>query len=100
MPPHRVSEPIVDIEQERDLHGIEDGFPGNARTHHRSHVLWTEAAMVEGHLLEQTERGAKRLADRRCRVIVQNLLDERIAVERGGRDRGVSVRSKVALIHA
>ena len=56
--------------------------------------------MVECHLLEQSQRCAKLFADRRGRVLVQNLLDEEIAVESGRRDRGVGIRSKVALIHA
>jgi hypothetical protein len=56
--------------------------------------------MVESHLLEQPQSQAKLLADRRCRVIVQNLLDQQIAVKSGRRDRGVGVRSKVALIQA
>ena len=55
--------------------------------------------MVECHLLEQAQRCAKLLADRRCRVIVQNLFDEEIAIEGGRRDRGVGIRSKVAPIH-
>jgi hypothetical protein len=56
--------------------------------------------MVEGHLLEQPQRGAKPFADRRCRVFVQNLLDQETVVEGGRRDRGVGIRSKVALIQA
>jgi hypothetical protein len=56
--------------------------------------------MVECHLLEQPQRCAKLFADRSCRVLVQNLLDEKIVVEGGRRDRGVGIRSKVALIHA
>jgi hypothetical protein len=55
--------------------------------------------MVEGHLLEQRQCCAKLLADRRACVLSQNLLDEGLAVEGGRRDRGVGVRSKVALIH-
>ena len=56
--------------------------------------------MVECHLLEQSERGAKRFANRRRVVVAQNLLDEDIAVEGGRRDRGMGIRSKVALIYA
>jgi len=37
--------------------------------------------MVECHLLEQAQRRAKLLADRRFGVLIQNLLDKRIAVE-------------------
>jgi hypothetical protein len=55
--------------------------------------------MVECHLLEQPQRCAKLFADRGCRVLVQNLLDEKIVVEGGRRDRGVGIRSKGALIH-
>ena len=55
--------------------------------------------MVECHFLEQGQRGAKLLADRRARVLVQDLLDEEIAIEGRRRDRGVGVRSKVAPVH-
>jgi len=54
--------------------------------------------MVECHLLDQRQCCAELVADRRRRVIVQNLLDQGIALERGRRDRGVGIRSKVALI--
>jgi hypothetical protein len=54
--------------------------------------------VVERHFLEQVERGAKLPVDWSRRVVVQNLLREDIASERGRRDRGVGVRSKLALI--
>ena len=54
--------------------------------------------MLERHFLEQPQDCAKPFADRRCRIVVQNLLDQETAVERGRRDRGVGVRSKMALI--
>jgi hypothetical protein len=55
--------------------------------------------MVERHLFQQAQRCAKPLADRRAGVFVQYLLDERLTIEGGRRDRGVGIRSKVALIH-
>ena len=55
--------------------------------------------MIEGHLLEQRQCRAKLLADRRACVLIQNLLDEEIAVEGRRRDRGVGIRSKVAPVH-
>lgn len=56
--------------------------------------------MVECHLLNQRQCCAEFFADRRRRVVVQNLLDQGIAMESGRRDRGVGIRSKVALIQA
>ena len=100
VPSHRVSQPIIDIEQERDFQCFLNRLLGHARTHHRAHVFGSEAAMIEGHLLEQPQRGAKPFADRRCRVLVQDLLNQEIVVESGRRDRGMRIRSKVALIHA
>ena len=100
MPSHRVSQPIIDIEQERDFQCFPNRLLGHARTHHRAHVFGSEAAMIECHLLEQPKCGAKPFADRRCRVLVQDLLNQETVVERGRRDRGVGIRSKVALIHA
>jgi hypothetical protein len=56
--------------------------------------------VVERHLPEQAKRRPKRLANRRCRVVVQDLLNEVTIVEGGRRDRGVGVRSKVTLVEA
>ena len=55
--------------------------------------------MVECHLLQQAQRGAKLVADRRTCVLIQDPLDEEIAFEGGRRDRGVGIRSKVTPIH-
>ena len=81
IPSHRISEPVIDIEQERDFHGVLNCLLRNARTHHCPHVLGSEAAMVECHLLEQAQRCAKLFANRRGRVLIQNLLYKEIAVE-------------------
>ena len=48
--------------------------------------------MIECHLFEQSQRGAKPFADRRCRVPVQDLLNQETVVESGRRDRGVRIR--------
>jgi hypothetical protein len=100
IPSHRISQPIIDIEQERDFHGVLNSLLRNARTHDGSDVLGCEAPMVECHLSQEPQRCAKLYADRRYRVLVQDLLDYEIAIEGGRRDRGVGIRSKMALIHA
>jgi hypothetical protein len=56
--------------------------------------------VVERDLLEQAERRAELVADRRCRVVVQDLVDEVTVVEGGRRDRGVGIRSKGTLVQA
>jgi hypothetical protein len=56
--------------------------------------------VVERHLLEQAERRAERVADRRRPVVVQDLLDEVTALEGRRRDRGVGIRSKVTPVQA
>jgi hypothetical protein len=81
IPSHRISEPVIDIEQERDFHGVLNCLLRNAGTHHCPHVLGSEAAMVQRHVLEQTERCAKRFANRRYCVFVQNLLDKQATVQ-------------------
>jgi hypothetical protein len=55
--------------------------------------------VVQRHLLEQTQRGAKLLTDRRRGVVIQDLFDEDITFESGRRDRGVGVGSKVTPVH-
>jgi hypothetical protein len=56
--------------------------------------------VVERHFLEQPQRGAQLLVDGRRGVVVENLLRQRVASERGCRDRGMGVGSKQALIQA
>jgi len=81
IPSHGISEPVINIEQERDFHGVLDCVLRNARTHHCPHVLRSEAAMVECHLLEKGQRCAKLFANRRARELIQDLLYQQIAVE-------------------
>jgi hypothetical protein len=75
IPSHRISQPIINIEQERDFHGVLNCLLRNARPHHRSHVLGPEAGMVECHLLEQPQGCAKLFTDWSFRVLVEDLLD-------------------------
>ena len=56
--------------------------------------------MTERHLLEQAKRGAEAFVDWRGRVVVEDLLDQRVVTEGGRRDRGVSVGSKMTLVQA
>jgi len=54
--------------------------------------------VVERHLGEETERGAQPLVDSRRGVVVEDLFRQAVILKRGRRDRGVGIRSKVALI--
>jgi hypothetical protein len=56
--------------------------------------------VVQRHFFEKAQHRSEFLAEWRRPVIVQDLLDERLVLQRGRRDRGVSVRSKVAVIEA
>jgi hypothetical protein len=56
--------------------------------------------VIERHLLQQAERCSKALVDGRRRVVVQNLSRQGVVLEGGCRDRGMGIRSKLALIQA
>jgi hypothetical protein len=67
--------------------------------HDRADVINVQMRVIERHFLEQAQDRAKRFPDRRGRVIVEYLLDQAVAIESRRRDRGVSVGSKVTVIH-
>jgi hypothetical protein len=63
-------------------------------------IAGLEVPVVERHLFKQAQGCTELRIDRSRPVIVQDRVGQRTASEGGRRDRGVSVRSKVALIQA
>ena len=100
MPPHRVSETIVHVEQKRDLQGLGDRRFRHALGEDGSHIVGAEALVSEGHLFKQTQHSTQSFVDRRAGIVLEDLLREVVVVKSGRRDRGVGVRSKGAGVEA
>jgi hypothetical protein len=100
VPSHCISQSIVDIEQERDFQRVADRAFRHARSHDDADVLGAQTSMIKCHRLEQPKRGSELVVNRRRGVVVQHLLCQAFAFQGRRRDRGVCVRSKVALIQA
>lgn len=100
VPPHRVSETIVDIEQKRDLQRLGDRRFRDAFCEDGAHIVGAETLVSEGHLFKKTQHRTQSFVDRRAGIVVEDLLREMIVVKSGRRDRGVGVRSKGTFVHA
>ena len=59
VPAHRVSQPIVDVEEESDLDSLGHCLLGNSGLQNVLDVTRLEVCVVERHLLEETEGCAK-----------------------------------------
>jgi len=81
VPTHRISQPIVDIEEERHFQRLPDRGLRYARTHDCPDIVRAQALMLQRHRFQQTERGAKLFVNGRRRVIVQNLLDQMLVLQ-------------------
>jgi len=97
-PAHRICQTIVNVEQKSDLHGIRNCLLRHPQIQNRPNVLSAKMLVIERHRLQKAQDAAQLLVDRRRCVILENLLDQTVIFERGRRDRGVGIRSKVTLV--
>ena len=98
-PTERVGEAIVRVEQERHVECVTIRFACDTLIEHGPVILRRQQFRRQRERLEQPERSAKPLVDRR-RLIVGEYEPGGVVSKRCLRDRGVGVRSEDTLVEA
>src|SRR5690348_4270358 len=97
LPAQRIGEPIVSVEQKRNVERIAYSLGAHAHREHGTDPPGGDRIGCERECLQKPEHRAKRLVDR-SGLVVRDHQSRRVTTERCLRDRGVSVGSEDALV--
>jgi hypothetical protein len=93
-----IGQSIDCVEGETDRERVLDPLARDAGSQHRAHVLGIYL-MLTRELAQHSQRRPKRLLDGRGLEFGKRRVDFRFILIRPSRDRGVRLRSKLALVH-